>query len=524
MRKTVTTRSVGAALLGMFMGVLLAAPVRAQSEGDYRTRDSGNWSNAQIWERFNGSAWVAVATPPSGSEVITVREADSVYVDVETTLTGHLVNQGIVDTDSLLTIGDGGVYEHARDEGKIPRVIWAEGSTLLMTGVVATAPADRNQNYYHVTFNTPGLLSNLNMALDEATIGGDIRVLDTGLARWYLTTASPNDTSTVTIMGNVYVENGAFSVHGTSNAGTTFIVHHYGNIEVTGGNFSISRGSQGLGTTTWYLYEGDFFMANATTQSSTITPGGAKFVFARQGRQTLTLENVEFSALPIEVSSGTTLDMGLSKLGGSGDFTLKEGAGLATALPGGVAEIFTDVAGVVTLEDNASFEFNGTEAQVTSTAMPAVVQDLVIDNAAGVTLSQETTINGVLVLRAGVFDNTIPFTLGSGASISFEGGSLLIPVASEVEGELPRVFFVDQNYPNPFSTSTVIRYGLPVASEVTVRVYDLLGREVRTVHEGSKPAGVHEVVLEARELGAGLYLYRVESAGRSVSRQMVVIR
>ncbi|WP_243663561.1 hypothetical protein [Rhodothermus marinus] len=315
--------------------------------------------------------------------------------------------------EGMLTIGDGGVYQHDRDGGKIPLATWAEGSTLHLTGLETQAPADRNQPYYNIIFETPNLLSNLNMNLDEVTIGGDIRVLDTGSARWYLTTTAAYDTSEVTIMGDVYVEKGAFSVQGTSNAYTTFIVHHYGNIVVTGGNFSISRGSQPGGTTTWYLYEGDFSMENATTQSSTATPGGAKFVFAKQGAQRLTLgEGNDIRALPIEVAEGTTLEMGQSRLAGEGIFYLHAGATLGTALPGGVAAIFENVTGQVTLEDESSYAFNGTEHQETSTRMPTVVRDLIIDNPAGVTLSQETTINGVLRLKAGVFDNTIPFTLG----------------------------------------------------------------------------------------------------------------
>ncbi|MEX0746974.1 MAG: T9SS type A sorting domain-containing protein, partial [Rhodothermales bacterium] len=311
---------------------------------------------------------------------------------------------------------------------------------------------------------------------------------------------------------------------GTSNAQTTFVVHHHGNIDVSAGNFSISRGSQGLGTTTWYLYEGDFSMSNATTQSSTATPGGARFVFAKEGSQVLTLgDDVVFSALPIEVSSGTTLEMGSSKLGGSGIFILNEGGAISTALPGGVAEIFQDVVAEVTLEANSGFEFNGSAAQVTSDMMPAVVSDLIIDNAEGVALSQETTINGVLRLQAGVFDNTNPFTLGPEGSISFEGGSLLVDVASESESSVPQSFYVDQNFPNPFNPTTVFRYGLPMASEVTVRVYNVLGQQVRTFVEGHRNAGVHEIFFEAGGLSSGLYLYRVEAGNLVVTRQMVLL-
>lgn len=504
--------------------VVLATPVFAQQEGDFRTRASGDWSAAQNWERFNGSSWAAFGTPPAGTETITILAADSIYVDAPITITGQLVNEGIAEAAENLTIGDGGVYEHNRDEGKIPLATWAEGSTLLMTGVVATAPEDRNQSYHHVTFNTPGLLANLNMDLNDATIGGDIRVIDTGLARWYLTSAVANEGATVTIMGDVIVENGAFSVQGTSNPNTTFVVHHHGNIEVTGGNFSISRGSQGLGTTTWHIYEGNFSMADATTQSSTVTPGGAKFVFEKDGTQVLTLgENIDFSALPIEVSSGTTLEMGASKLAGAGNFTVNAGATITTTLPGGVAEILEGVVAEITLQDDSGYGFNGTAAQVTSDLMPTVVSDLTINNPEGVALSQETTINGVLRLQAGVFDNTIPFTLGPSGQISYEGGSLLVGVSTEEPGELPEKFFVDQNFPNPFNPSTVIRYGLPVPSEVTVRVYNVLGQQVRSLKEGHRTAGVHETTFEARDLSSGMYIYRIEAGDFAAARQMVLL-
>lgn len=517
-------------LLMLALFAFMATPVLAQDEGDYRTRDSGDWSNAQIWERFNGSSWAAFGTPPDGSETITIvgteDERDSVFVDTEVSITGRLVNEGEVEANDMLTIADGGVYEHARDAGQIPLAVWAEGSTLEMTGTVATAPDDRGQSYHHVVFNTPDLLSNLNMDLDDDTISGDITVLNTGLARWYLTSNEPNDTSIVTIMGDVTVEDGAFAVQGTSSAQTTFIVHHYGDINVTGGNFSVSRGSQPLGTTTWYIYEGDFSMSNAKTQSSTVTPKGAAFVFAKEGTQTLSLgENIDFSTLPIEVSSGTMLDMGSSTLGGSGHFTVFEGGGVSTTLPGGLAAIFEEVVGEVILEDNTSFEFNGSEAQITSETMPTVVADLVIDNPEGVTLSQETTINGVLRLQAGVFDNTVPFELGPDGQISEEGGSLLIDVgtSSEPDDTLPRSFFVDQSFPNPFNPSTMIRYGLPSASEVTIRVFNMLGQEVRTIAEGHKTAGVHEVVFEAAALSSGLYLYRVEAGDHVVAKPMVLV-
>jgi hypothetical protein len=104
---------------------------------------------AQNWERFNGSSWAPVATPPTGSETITMREADSIYVNAAVTITGRVIGQGRLANsagDALLTIGDGGVYQHDSDSGTLPMPVWAEGSTLHITGTTAVAPADRNQS------------------------------------------------------------------------------------------------------------------------------------------------------------------------------------------------------------------------------------------------------------------------------------------------------------------------------------------------------------------------------------------
>lgn len=519
-------KNIATMMFALILMLFLSSSTIAQTAGDYRTKASGDWTKAQNWERFNGSVWGAIGTPPIGSETITVQSTDSVFVNVAVSISGTLVNQGIVEDNGMLTIANGGTYQHDRDAGSIPLVTWEEGSTMLMTGVTSTAPNDRDQDYYNLTFNTPGLLSNLNMNLDSNIVRGDIRIIDTGLARWYLTTALATDTSVVTIMGDVIVEKGTFSVQGTGNAQTTFIVHHYGNIEVTGGNFSISRGSQAGGTTTWYLYEGNFSMSNATSQSSTATPSGAKFVFMKDGTQTFTLgEGNTLTALPIEVSSGTTLDMGSSQLSGNGIFKVNENATILTSLPGGVNDIVSGVAAEVTLQENSSYGFYGTTAQSTSGSMPTTVTNLIIENAAGVALSLATTINGVLRLVAGEFDNTVPFTLGPNGSISYEGGSLKIPVSVELrESNLPQMFFVEQNYPNPFNPTTTIKFGLPAASHVTIKVFNILGKEIATLLDGRIDAGMHKLSFDATNLSAGIYFYQVQAVDFVEIKRMVLVK
>lgn len=90
-------------------------------------------------------------------------------------------------------------------------------------------------------------------------------------------------------------------------------------------------------------------------------------------------------------------------------------------------------------------------------------------------------------------------------------------------------FALLQNYPNPFNPSTRIRYELPVAGNVELRVYDIAGREVATLVNESQAAGAHEVVFDAsnlRALASGMYVYRLtmRPADGSAAQQQVAAR
>jgi hypothetical protein len=517
-------KSVTAMLILVGTLVFVSAGAIAQTAGDYASNGTGggNWNAAATWQVFNGSSWGPAGSPPTGSNDITIQLGDSIYINVPVSITNRLENQGKLGGVPNLTIGSGGTFQHAQDGGSLPRAVWDTGSTLLMTGPTGVSPDNRNQGYYNVTFNTPGLLSNLNMGFDSVTIRGDIRVINTGSARWQMTGPLAGDSSIFSIMGDIIVTGGAFSSNGTSNANTKIVVHHYGSIVVTGGNLSVSRGSQGSGTgsTRWHLHEGNFSMSGATTQNS--NPTNAWFVFDKAGTQTLTLGSGNtLTALPIEVSGATTLNMGESKLRGSGIFRLLSGATLVTACDGGL-DSAVSVTGNVTLPPDANFTFNGTVPQVTGTLMPATVADLTIDNLAGVTLTQFTTINDTLHLKAGVFNAGVGYALGPSGVISYEGGTIS-SIDSPGDPAIPLAFFIEQNYPNPFNPSTTIRYGLPAAAEVTVAVFDVLGREVATLVEGRQAAGVHAVGWDASHAASGLYLCRIQ-AGTSVgtTRMMLI--
>ncbi len=98
------------------------------------------------------------------------------------------------------------------------------------------------------------------------------------------------------------------------------------------------------------------------------------------------------------------------------------------------------------------------------------------------------------------------------------------PVSNEDTPELPQQVVLDQNYPNPFNPSTSIRYVLPQAGDVTLTVYDVLGRAVTTLFTGAQPAGAHTVELDASAWASGMYFYTLEANDQLQTRRMVLLK
>ncbi len=97
-------------------------------------------------------------------------------------------------------------------------------------------------------------------------------------------------------------------------------------------------------------------------------------------------------------------------------------------------------------------------------------------------------------------------------------------LAVEEPGTLPEVYALDQNYPNPFNPTTTITYSLPHASNVSLRVFDVLGREVATLVNGEMTAGPHEVQFDAKGLASGTYMYKLTSGDYTQVKKMMVVK
>jgi len=83
---------------------------------------------------------------------------------------------------------------------------------------------------------------------------------------------------------------------------------------------------------------------------------------------------------------------------------------------------------------------------------------------------------------------------------------------------------IDQNYPNPFNPSTVISYQLPVSSEVTLEVFDVLGNEVATLVNEYKVAGRYEVEFNAATLPSGVYFYQLKAEEFITTKKMILLK
>ncbi len=85
-------------------------------------------------------------------------------------------------------------------------------------------------------------------------------------------------------------------------------------------------------------------------------------------------------------------------------------------------------------------------------------------------------------------------------------------------------FFLYQNFPNPFNPQTIIKYDIPNASIVTIKLYDLLGREINTLVHEIKSAGIYQYIFNASNLAGGIYFYRIVAGKFSQTKKMVLLK
>ena len=93
----------------------------------------------------------------------------------------------------------------------------------------------------------------------------------------------------------------------------------------------------------------------------------------------------------------------------------------------------------------------------------------------------------------------------------------------------PKRFALEPNYPNPFNPSTTIRYQLAENSKVTLKIYNLLGQEVRTLMNTHQSNGIHSVIWDGtnnfgQRVTSGVYFYRLQAGDFVKTRKMVLVK
>jgi pimeloyl-ACP methyl ester carboxylesterase len=160
------------------------------------------------------------------------------------------------------------------------------------------------------------------------------------------------------------------------------------------------------------------------------------------------------------------------------------------------------------LSDNPQLTFTGKDPSVVTMSQ----SNLVIGKNAGTTTVTVT----YLSKNATVTVNVFPFGAATGVGNGREPQSQL--------GIIPSGFALHQNYPNPFNPTTVISYQLPVNSFVTLKVYDVLGREVATLVNENQAEGYKSVTFDASKLPSGVYFYRLRAGTYSNTKKLLILK
>ncbi|NOX66335.1 MAG: T9SS type A sorting domain-containing protein [Chlorobi bacterium] len=116
------------------------------------------------------------------------------------------------------------------------------------------------------------------------------------------------------------------------------------------------------------------------------------------------------------------------------------------------------------------------------------------------------------------------YSFGNYKLIPRKNGDFVGYTDVEKDAVTPNVFSLSQNYPNPFNPSTIIQYSIPMNEFVTLKVYDVLGREVQTLVNKEQSAGVYNVEFNASKLTSGVYFYRIEAGSFVSVRKLLLLK
>jgi hypothetical protein len=458
--------STGATGIGSFQvsntsyigGILLAlAPIK-----QFRSIQSGNWNATSTWQQSmdNGITWVAATSTPTSADgtviiqpthVVTVTanvNVDQVTVNaggqitvsngitltivdgagIDMSVDGTMVNSGAtITTTGTLAFNSGSVYNHATNGGTIPSAVWDANSNCNIIGITSNAPSGIIQEFGNLTWNCSGQTSDINIYSNGLPdTYGNFTVVSTGSKSIILSQNTNN--YQFYIYGN-YIQSGGIVNLSSGNASATLFV---------GGNFTISGGK--------------------LTETGS---GSGRIEFNGTGTQTYTSGGTVSNRINYTVDTNSYLQMADANttVTGGGSFTLSSGATLGITSPNGIVAGNTasgniQVTGTRTYSTGANYIYNGSAAQVTGNGLTGA-NNLTINNAAGVSLSKQTTVSNNLILTNGILTTTTNLlSISNNSTTAVTGGGPSTFVNGPLAWVLP-------------ATTTGSTYNFPVGSGTT---------------------------------------------------------
>ena len=130
-----------------------------------------------------------------------------------------------------------------------------------------------------------------------------------------------------------------------------------------------------------------------------------------------------------------------------------------------------------------------------------------------------TNINGTLYFAARSY-NFVPDNIDTG----YELWKITSTPTGVKNASSPSVFKLHQNYPNPFNSSTIITFSIPEKERVTLKIFDILGREIKVLLDEELVKGVHKIKFDASQLSSGIYFYRLNSSNHIDTKKLMVLK
>jgi len=132
-------------------------------------------------------------------------------------------------------------------------------------------------------------------------------------------------------------------------------------------------------------------------------------------------------------------------------------------------------------------------------------------------------VNGLFI--AGESDGNYQVSVSDSSSSIIASADINILVGVESENEnIPNNITLSQNYPNPFNPYTTINFSLPNKSFVSLKVYDVIGREIKTLVSGEKKPGYYNIQFGSEQLSSGIYFYKLEAGNFIETKKMILLK